>query len=249
MPLWRGLLIPALLLAGWEIAARTGAIPDALSQPSLMIQAIGTSALDGSLVLATLQTLQTTLLGLLLAMVIGVAIGLVLGLSPFLNGVIGPTVEALRPVPAIALVPLALLLFGFGLSLEISIIAFACVWPIIVVTIAAVQGLDERLMQIARGLEFSPVQRVVKFILPATIGRIWVGTRIAAGIALIVAVTVEIVVNPRGLGYAMIFAQQMMEVDRVYAYVVWTGILGWLLNLFIQTIDRNWLSRYTMERR
>lgn len=249
MPSWRGLLIPALLLAAWEIAARVGAIPDALSQPSLTIQAIATSVLDGSLPLATLQTLQTTLLGLMLAVVIGVAIGLVLGLSPFLNGVIRPSVEALRPVPAIALVPLALLLFGFGLSLEISIIAFACVWPIIVVTIAAVQGLDERLTQIARGLEFSLVQRVIKFILPATIGRIWVGVRIAAGIALIVAVTVEIVVNPRGLGYAMIFAQQMLEVDRVYAYVVWTGVLGWLLNLFIQSIDSNWLSRYAMERR
>lgn len=244
MASWRGFLIPALLLIGWEIAARTGAISDALSQPSLMIQAIGTSALDGSLPLATLQTLETTLLGLLLAVIIGVAIGLLLGLSPFLNGVIGPSIDALRPVPAIALVPLSLLLFGFGLSLEISIIAFACVWPIIVVTIAAVQGLDERLTQISRGLEFSFVQRIIKFILPATIGRIWVGIRIAAGIALIVAVTVEIVVNPRGLGYAMIFAQQMLEVDRVYGYVVWTGVLGWLLNLLIQSIDRNWLSRY-----
>lgn len=249
MASWRGLLIPALLLVCWEIGARTGAIPDAVSQPSLMIQAIESAALDGSLLLATLQTLQTTLLGLVLAVTIGTAAGLLLGLSPLLNAVIGPSVDAFRPIPAIALVPLALLLFGFGLSLEISIIVFACVWPIIVVTISAVQGLDERLTQISRGLEFSLFQRIIKFILPATIGRIWVGIRIAAGIALIVAVTVEIVVNPRGLGYAMIFAQQMLQVDLVYGYVVWTGILGWLLNLLIQFIDRNWLSRYAVSGR
>jgi len=246
---WRGLLIPGLLLICWEIAARATAIPEALSRPSLMIEAIQASSLNGALMLATLQTLQTTLLGLLLATTLGIAVGLLLGISPLLNAVIGPSVEAFRPIPAIALVPLALLLFGFGISLEVSIIAFACVWPIIVVTIAAVQGLDERLSQIARGLEFSLFQRIIKFILPATIGRIWVGIRIAAGIALIVAVTVEIVVNPRGLGYAMIFAQQMLQVDLVYGYVVWTGILGWLLNLLIQLIDQNWLSRYAVSGR
>lgn len=249
MPSARGLLIPALLVIFWEIASRTAVIPDALSRPSLMVEALQSAIHDGSLPLATLQTLQTTLLGLLLAAALGIATGLLLGISPFLNGVIGPSVEAFRPVPAIALVPLALLIFGFGLSLEISIIAFACVWPIIIVTISAVQGLDERFTQISRGLEFSLFQRIVKFILPATIGRIWVGIRVATGIALIVAVTVEIVINPRGLGYAMIYAQQMLQVDLVYGYVVWTGLLGWLLNLLIQSIDRNWLSRYAMEGR
>jgi ABC-type nitrate/sulfonate/bicarbonate transport system permease component len=245
----RGFLIPGLLLIFWEMAARANAIPEALSRPSLIVEAIQSAVLVGSLPLATLQTLQTTMLGLILATAIGIAIGLLLGMSPFLNGVVGPSIEAFRPVPAVALVPLALLLFGFGVSLEVSIVAFACVWPIIVVTIAAVQGLDERLTQIARGLEFPLYLQIVKLILPAAIGRIWVGIRIAAGIALIVAVTVEIIINPRGLGYAMIFAQQMFQVDLVYGYVVWTGILGWLFNLLIQLIDRNWLSRYVMDER
>lgn len=245
----RGLLIPALLLIAWEAAGRTNAISGALSRPILMIEAIQSSVLDGSLLLATLQTLQTTLLGLLVATSLGIAVGLLLGLSRVLNGVVGPSIEAFRPIPAVALVPLALLLFGFGISLEVSIIAFACVWPIIVMTTAAVQSLDERLLQIARGLEFSLVQRIVKLVLPAAIGRIWVGIRIAAGIALIVAVTVEIIVNPRGLGYAMIFAQQMLQVDLVYGYVVWTGILGWVLSSLIQYVDRAWLSRYAMDGR
>jgi NitT/TauT family transport system permease protein len=243
----RGLLIPALLLAFWEVAAQTGLATESLSRPSLVVPAIQSTLLDGSLLVATLQTLQTTLLGLLVATAVGIAIGLLLGIFAPLNGVIGPSIEALRPVPAVALIPLALLVFGFGISLEVSIVAFACVWPIIVVTVAAVQGVDERLMQVARGLEFSFYDRIAKFILPAAIGRIWVGIRIAAGVALIVAVTVEIVINPRGLGYAMIFAQQMFQVDLVYGYLVWISVLGWLLNWVIQFIDRNWLARYALD--
>jgi ABC-type nitrate/sulfonate/bicarbonate transport system permease component len=245
----RGLAIPVLLVTFWELAAQFELITTSLSRPSLVVQAIQSALLDGSLLVATLQTLQTTLLGLLVATATGIAIGLLLGLFPLMNGIVGPSLEALRPIPAVALIPLALLIFGFGISLEVSIIVFACIWPIVVVTIAAVQGVDERLVQVARGLEFSLYDRIVKFILPAVIGRIWVGIRIAAGVALIVAVTVEIVINPRGLGYAMIFAQQMFQVDLVYGYLVWTGIVGWFLNWIIQFVDRNWLARYTLDGR
>ena len=93
---------------------------------------------DGSLLIATLQTCETALLGLAIAAIVGISLGALLGLLPALERVAGPTIEALRPIPAIAFMPLALMIFGFGVGLEASIVAYACVWPILIVTISAV---------------------------------------------------------------------------------------------------------------
>jgi NitT/TauT family transport system permease protein len=131
-------------------------------------------------------------------------------------------------------------MFGFGLPMEASVIAFACVWPILLVTIAAVRGIEPRLLEVARILELSFAARVRKIILPAALGRINVGLRISVGISLIVAVTVEIVLNPRGLGYSMIIAQQSLRPDFMYAQLLWLGILGWGLNAALKNAAGRW---------
>ena len=84
--------------------------------------------------------------------------------------------------------------------MEIVIVAFACVWPILILSRAAVGGIEPRLMEVSRALRLSPADRVRKIIIPAALPRIFLAFRLAAGIALIVAVTVEIAINPIGLG-------------------------------------------------
>jgi ABC-type nitrate/sulfonate/bicarbonate transport system permease component len=243
----RAVAVPFLFFTLWELSARFGLIPqEALSRPQLFLSALYLALVDGSAFVAAAQTLLTTFAGLAVATLAGVLLGVLLGSKPAVQRVVSPSLEALRPIPSVALIPLALLLFGFGLSLEIAVIAFACVWPVMILTVDAVKGIHPRFFQVADGLELSQAQRLRKIILPAAIGQIWVGVRVAAGIALIVAVTVEIVVNPRGLGYAMIFAQQMFQVDLVYAYLVWTCLIGWTLNWITGQVDRHWLAKYQM---
>lgn len=243
----RGLAVPVAFFVLWEISGRFGLIPqEALSRPSLFLSALYYALVDGSAFAAAAQTLLTTFSGLAVATVAGILLGVLLGSRPAVQRVVGPSLETLRPIPSVALIPLALLLFGFGLRLEIAVIAFACVWPVMIVTIDAVKGIHPRFFQVADGLELSHAQRLRKIILPAAIGQIWVGVRVATGIALIVAVTVEIVVNPNGLGYAMIYAQQMFQVDLVYAYLIWTCLIGWALNWLTGQVDRRWLAKYQM---
>jgi ABC-type nitrate/sulfonate/bicarbonate transport system permease component len=124
--------------------------------------------------------------------------------------------------------------------MEAAVVAFACIWPILLVTTAAVQGIEPRLLEVARALELSYGAALRKIVFPAALGRIVVGVRLAVGIALIVAVTVEIVLNPRGLGYAMIGAQQSFHADLMYAELIWLGILGWLLNAGLSHAVRRW---------
>ena len=239
--LLRGSLLPALAFAAWEAGSRAGLLPlDSFSRPSEIASAFALGIADGSIPLATWQTMQAALFGFAIAAVAGVLVGSVLGLSPPLLRVVGPSVEALRPVPAVALTPLTLLLFGFGLRMEAAVVAFACVWPVLLVTIAAVRGIEPRLLEVARTLELGFAARLRKIILPAALGRIVVGLRVAVSISLIVAVTVEIVMNPRGLGYGMIIAQQSLKPELMYAQLLWLGLLGWGMNALLTRAFGQW---------
>ena len=237
----RGASIPVLLVALWEAGGRAGVLPsDTFSRPSDIVVAAARAFADGSILIATWQTVEAALVGFAVAAAAGVLCGAVLGLAPRLERIVGPTVESLRPIPAIALMPLALLMFGFGLTLEASVVAFACVWPVLLVTIAAVRGIEPRLLELARTLEMSFASSLRKIILPAALARIVVGLRVAVGIALVVAITVEIVINPRGLGYGMIIASQSLRPDLMYAQLLWLGLLGWGLNTALSGAVRRW---------
>jgi NitT/TauT family transport system permease protein len=237
----RGALLPALVFLLWEAGSRAGLLPmDTFSRPSDVALAFAGGFADGSIPLATWQTVQAALFGFAVAAAAGILVGVILGLSPPLERTVGPSIEALRPIPAVALMPLTLLLFGFGLRMEAGVVAFACVWPILLVTVAAVRGIEPRLLEVAHALQLSFAARLRKIILPAALGRIVVGLRVAVSISLIVAVTVEIVMNPRGLGYGMIIAQQSLKPDLMYAQLLWLAVLGWGLNALLTRAFGQW---------
>lgn len=234
-----GAIIPVAFLVGWEASTRTGLLTlESLSRPSDILVAGYAALRDGSLLLATMETCETALLGLAIAVIAGIAVGAVLGLSSTAERIIGPTIEALRPIPAIAFMPLALMMFGFGVGLEASIVAYACVWPILIVTIAAIRAVEGRLLDVAAVLELPVWKKMAKIVLPAAFARINVGLRIAAAISLVVAVTVEIVLNPRGLGYRLILAEQSLEIGLMWAQLVWLCLLGYVLNLLLSRLGR-----------
>ncbi|HEX4195740.1 MAG TPA: ABC transporter permease [Stellaceae bacterium] len=242
---YRGALIPVVLIALWEIGARTGVLPhDTMSQPSEVAVAGWDALLDGSLLIATAQTFQTALLGLALGSIIGIVLGAFIGLSPTLESIVGPTLDTVRPIPAVALIPLALLIYGFGVRMEVLVITYATVWPVLIVTISAVRGIEPRLLEVARTLEMPPLSRVRRIVLPAALARIAVGIRVSAGVALVVAVTVEIVLNPQGLGYGMIIAAQSLRPELMWAELLWVGFAGWAFNTLLLLIDRRWLRHY-----
>lgn len=223
-----GAIVPSCLLLLWELVWHVEAWRmESLSRPTQVARAFVNAIGDGSLVLATRQTLEAALLGFALASVIGIAIGIVIGLSPRLERTVSPTIDALRPIPSVALIPLSLMIFGFGASMEATVIAFACVWPVLLVTVASVKGIESRLLEVSAALQLGVWQRTTKIVMPAALAGIVVGLRLALAIALIVAITVEIVINPRGLGHEMMAAQQALQFDRMYANLLWVGFLGW----------------------
>ena len=228
---WQGALVPLGLLGLAEAAIDlTGFQSDSIAAPSAAVAA-GVRALgDGTLLQATGQTLGTASAGLAMGGGIGLLAGLLLGSVPVLDRLMDVTVEALRPIPAVALIPVALLVFGFGYRREVAVAAFACIWPMLVLTRSAIAGVEPGLLEVARALRFGWLRRVTKFVLPAALPRIFVAFRLTAGVALIVAVTCEVSANPLGLGYGMMAAEQSLRPALMLAFLAWIGVVGWGLN-------------------
>jgi sulfonate transport system permease protein len=229
--LLRALAVPALILAALEWYARTVARQsDALAPPSAALHALWLATIDGSLWLATGFTLGSAALGLAIGAGLGMLLGIVLGLAPRVARMCFLSVEVLRPVPSVALIPLAMLVFGFGLRMEVSVVAFATFWPMLVLSQAAARQVDRQLLEVAAALELGPAARVTRIVLPAMVPRLFVALRLGVAIALVVAVTVEIAANPHGMGYAMMIAQQSLDPALMLAWLFWIGIIGWVIN-------------------
>jgi sulfonate transport system permease protein len=230
---------PVIALGMFEVYARTVAKEsDALAPPSAALAGFASAVSDGSLVSATAFTLGCAALGLLLAAVLGIASGIALGLSPRAARLSFLSIEVFRPIPSVALIPLSMLVFGFGLRMEFSIVAFACFWPMLLLSQAAVQQVEPRLLEVSRVLGLSPAQRAIKIILPAITPRLFVALRLGVAVALVVAVTVEIAANPNGMGYAMMIAQQSLNPGLMLAWLIWISVLGFAINYCALELER-----------
>ena len=203
---------------------------DALAPPSAALRAFAGAATDGSLWQATAFTLGAAALGLAIGAGLGIALGIALGLWRRAARMGDLSIELLRPVPSVALIPLAMLVFGFGLRMEVAVVAFATFWPLLVLTQAAVAQVEPRLLEVSRVLGLSPWQRSVKIVLPAIVPRLFVALRLGVAVALVVAVTVEIAANPNGMGYAMMIAQQSLDPALMLAWLGWIGVVGYAVN-------------------
>lgn len=240
---YRPLIVLAVLLFAWQWALGINhVISDTLAPPWPVLVTLVQLTLDGAVLVATGQTLLATLVGLALGSAIGTIIGIISGLSRHTALAIRGPVEVLRPLPAIALVPLMTITFGLGLAMEVYVIIFAVVWPCIILSQTAVQNVDERYLEVADVLELGKFARVWKIVLPAIRPRLIVMLRFSAAIALLIAVTVELVSNPWGLGHEMMMASEGFKPARMLAYLVVITIVGWCLNWVLVTLEQHFFS-------
>lgn len=228
----RGWVVPVVLLALAEIALRVSGIQsEALARPTEVAGALWEAVADGSLFKATAQTLGAGVGGLLIGCGFGLVIGIAFGLYRRAAHLGFLTVELLKPIPPVALIPLSMLLFGFGFRMEILVVAFTCFFPMLILTQSAIAHVEPRLLEVSQVIGLPNIDRIRKIVLPAALPRVFVALRLCVGIALVVSVTVEIAANPYGLGYGMMIAQQSLRPDLMFAFLLWISLLGWMLNM------------------
>lgn len=228
--------VPGLLTMGgaaglWEAAVRSGAVTyEFVPAPSGIVQATAELTRAGALVPNLVHTLGVTVVGWVAASVIGIGLGLLLGLSRVAYRYSITSFEVTRAIPPITFVPAALLIFGFSARMELVIVVYAGVWPLLINTIGGVREIPDELFDVARMLRLSRADTIRKLVLPSAMPSVVVGLRLALSLCLVLAVVAEMIGNPAGLGHALVRARLAIQPEQMFAYVLTIGLLGVALN-------------------
>jgi putative hydroxymethylpyrimidine transport system permease protein len=214
-----------LLLALWQLAAKWGVVADALSIKSYLVPApteIASSLWNDRGLLADdgWVTLREVLLGFGLSVVIGFAFAVLLHLSDTARRAFYPLLVASQTIPIIAVAPLLVVWFGFGIGPKLAIIALVCFFPVTVNTLDGLQSVDPELPKLMRTLDASRRQILARVEVPSALPRFFTGAKVAAAIAVIAAVFGEWAGSDSGLGYVLIQSSNQLETARMFATIV-----------------------------
>jgi ABC-type nitrate/sulfonate/bicarbonate transport system permease component len=194
------------------------------------------------------NTLQGWGLGVLISGALAIPLGIVIGSSGMLYRSTRVIIEFLRPIPSVALIPLAILVYGTGLESKVFLATFACFWVLLVQTLYGVQDVDPVATDTARSFGFSRRQRLFRVTLPSSVPYIATGLRLASAVSLILCVTAELVIGSAGLGRSINLARSGGNVELMYALIIVTGLLGWLLNGIFTHAERRVLHWHPSQR-
>ncbi|MFD2123244.1 ABC transporter permease [Streptomyces cirratus] len=151
---------------------------------------------------------------------------------------LGPLLEVFRNTAALALLPVFVLLLGIGETSKVSIVVYACVWPILLNTISAVGNADPTLVKLARSMDLSTPRLFQKVILPASVPAIFTGIRLAGAVSILVLVAAEMIGAKAGLGYLINASQFNFAIPQMYAGIVTISAIGVAFNQLLVTIER-----------
>jgi ABC-type nitrate/sulfonate/bicarbonate transport system permease component len=240
------------VLVLFDVLPRIGVLPERHFPPiSKSLATLADQLTQSEFWTAVGNTLEGWALGLGIAAALAIPLGIVIGSSRLLYRACRGVIEFLRPVPSVALVPLAILIYGSGLKSKVFLAVFATFWQLIVQVLYGVQDVDPVATDTARSFGFSRVQRLFRVTLPSSVPYIATGLRIGSAVSLILVVTAELVIGSAGLGRSINLARSGGDVRLLYALIIATGILGLLLNaIFIQAEKRvlHWHPSHRGER-
>jgi ABC-type nitrate/sulfonate/bicarbonate transport system permease component len=237
-----GVLLTGALL---ELVVRSGLVsPEVIPPTSEIITRALALLADREVQIGLAHTVEAWAVATLIASVLAVALGLAIGLSRRLHDATLYLIDLLRPVPSVGLLPAAILLFGLGLQMKVSLAVYAAFWPILLNTIYGVTDVDRGLRQTALTLHWSPLRIGLLVILPGAAPYIATGIRLGASVSLIVVLTTEIVAAKNGFGHVLTLYQAAGEPTLVYAGILITGLLGLCVNIGLGGLERR-LLRWT----
>ena len=231
-----------LLLLGWEAASRAGLLrPIFFPAPSRIGGALGQGLADGSLLRDTGLTVARVLGGWVIASAIGIALGAMIGLSKGARAYLGPMLEALRPLPVAALVPVFVAVFGYTEQMVLAVIGFGALWPCLLATIGGFSSVEPRLFEVARVLQMSRMAVLWRIALPAALPEILSGMRVGLTVALILVVVGEIMASRPGVGLSILEAQRAFQSADLYAGIFVLGLVGYATTAILDLAERRLL--------
>lgn len=244
-----GMLIPAVLAIGWELAVRAGLSTGRLvPPPSVIYTTFMELAATGELQRHTLATLARVAAGFGFGVAFGTLTGALTGYSPFARRLLDPTMQALRAIPSIAWVPLFILWLGIFEASKVTLIAVGVFFPVYLGVMGAVMSVDRKIVEVGRIFRLSGPQMVRRILLPAVLPSYVVALRSGLGLGWMFVVAAEFMGASEGLGYLLVDGQQLGKPAQIVAAIVAFAVVGkttdWLIAAAAAPFLR-WEDRFT----
>jgi sulfonate transport system permease protein len=236
-------LVPVLILLVWQALDSLGWINSRLMPSPVMVaeafwQLLVTGQLLGNLWISLVRVMA----GLGIGVVLGTAFGLFAGLSRFGENTVDSTLQMVRTLPHLALIPLFILWFGIGETPKVALIALGSVFPIYLNLFAGIRAVDRKIIEAASTLDLTRSEIIWNVILPGALPSFLVGLRYAVGIAWLTLVVAEQVNASSGIGYLVMNARDFLETDVIFVGLIIYAILGLTTDQMVRAIERRALA-------
>ena len=232
-------VVLVVLLAGWELSVRAAMVPAfLLPAPSNLVAQFFTDLTSPTTLRDIGYTFAEIALGFGGGAVLGVGLGAAIALLPIVEKVVWPYVITLQTIPKVAIAPLLIIWFGFGIDSKILIVALICFFPILVNSVAGFKSTDARQLLLMDAMDATRWQIFCKVRLPTAIPYLIAGFRIAVVVAVIGAVVGEFLGASVGLGALIITRQSNMDVNGVFSVLAMLSLIGLAMNLFVNLLSR-----------
>jgi ABC-type nitrate/sulfonate/bicarbonate transport system permease component len=225
------------LLGAWEVASRTGALPSEVPPPTRVASWLAAHATQGDFWCPVGDTATHWFGGLLIGAALGVALGILLGLTPLLEQSLRVPLEFLRPIPSIVYLPLLILMLGSRSVTAIIVAAIGALWPVLFQTFYGVLGIDSQAVETGRVFGLRRRQILWNIMLPSVLPYVAVGLRVGSSLALVVAISAELIGGVPGLGTEILAAAQNGRYEATYGLVVVVGVFGLILNAVLEQAE------------
>ncbi|MFE6889266.1 ABC transporter permease [Streptomyces sp. NPDC057694] len=240
---------PVLLLALWQLLSSTHVLtPEVLASPGTIAGVARDLFADGSLTNAMGVSLQRVALGLLFGVVVGVGLALVSGLFQVGEDLVDASVQMLRTVPFVGLIPLFIIWFGIGEAPKIAIITLGVSFPLYLNVYAGIRGVDSQLVEAGESLGLSRWGLVRHVVLPGALPGAMTGLRYSLGIAWLALVFAEQINADAGIGFLMVQARDFLRTDVIVVCLIVYAFLGLLADFVVRTLERlllQWRPTFT----
>ncbi|OAK33308.1 ABC transporter permease [Bacillus wiedmannii] len=238
----RAITIPIIVLIIWQLAGVFDLVSKTVLPTPLDIllafqELIKTGELFGHLSISVFRAAA----GFFIGGSLGIILGTIVGFSTRSEQYLDPSVQMLRTVPHLAVAPLFVLWFGFGETSKVLLIADGAFFPLYVNAFLGIRGVDSKLFDIARVLEFSKRKLITKLILPAALPNLLLGARLSLGVAWVSLVVAELMGSTEGIGYMIMDARQFSNTDIVFVGIIIFAFVGKFSDSLVRLLEVKFL--------
>jgi sulfonate transport system permease protein len=236
------LMLLGIMLLWWALSTLGWVSRVFLPSPQAAWTSLSEGLIDGDLLGFTWATVSRMALGWLLASLLGIALGALIGLLDTARAYLQPTLEFIRPLPASALLPLAISIFGLSPAMVLSVVAFGATWPVLLATVHGFASVPLQLQEVARCLQLTRLAYAFKIGLPNAMPDIFAGMRLSLTVSLIVSVVGEMIASQPGLGQAILLAARSFRASELFAGIALLGLIGFASTALLAACEKRVLK-------